>query len=155
MEQFQYLNLPNDHTAGDDPDALTPFEYLAQNDAALDVIVRTIAASPIWSNSLILVVEDDAQDGPDHVDATRTIAFAMGPYVKRGAVVSDLYDQVSMVRTIGVALGLQPLNMTDALAVPMLGIFNQTPDQTPYTSPPPSTYLTPEDLERYQQLISP
>ena len=79
---------------------------MAQNDAALGRIVETISHSPIWKESLILVVEDDAQNGPDHVDATRTVALAIGPYVKRDAVVSDRYDQLSMLRTIEILLKL-------------------------------------------------
>ncbi|HEV2472134.1 MAG TPA: bifunctional YncE family protein/alkaline phosphatase family protein, partial [Chthonomonadales bacterium] len=110
VARLQYLWLPNDHTGGSNKAYLPPDQLVAQNDAALARIVQTISASTIWKQSLILVVEDDAQDGPDHVDATRTVALAAGPYVKRGAVVSDLYDQLSMLRTIEVLLGLPPLN---------------------------------------------
>ena len=85
--------------------------------------METIAHSPIWNESLILVTEDDAQAGADHVDATRTVALAIGPSVKRGAVVSDRYDQLSLLRTIEVVLGLDPLNRSDALAVPFLSVF--------------------------------
>ncbi|WP_287131238.1 alkaline phosphatase family protein [Candidatus Cyanaurora vandensis] len=155
VEQFHYILLPNDHTAGNDPNALTPTQFVAQNDAALDVIVRTITKSRVWNESLILVVEDDAQDGPDHVDGTRTIAFAISPYVKRNTVVSDLYDQVSMVRTIGLLLGLSPLTLNDALAVPMVGIFNSTPNFAPYNPPAVSSELTPTDQARYQELVGP
>jgi hypothetical protein len=70
--------------------------------------VETIAKSPIWKDSLILVEEDDAQNGPDHVDSTRTVALAAGPYVRRAVVVSDRYDQLSLLRTIELILGLDP-----------------------------------------------
>jgi len=98
------------------------------------------------------VVEDDAQNGPDHVDATRTIAFAAGPYVKRGAVVSDRYDQLSMLRTIEILLGLKPLNSSEQLAAPMFGIFTDKPDYRPFVPAEPSKHLAPRDRERYEQL---
>jgi len=150
--QFHYIWLPNDHTAGTKnfPQAtLSPDQLVAQNDAALGLIIDTISHSPIWKESLILITEDDAQDGPDHVDATRTVGLAVGPYVKRGAVVSDRYDQLSMLRTMEVLLGLEPLNQNDALAVPMFSIFSDPPDYTPYEPPPPSDALVAADRERY------
>src|SRR5208337_4451939 len=145
VPQFTYIWLPNDHTAGTDPHSSSPQEFVAQNDAALGLIIDTISHSPIWKESLILVTEDDAQDGPDHVDATRTVALAAGPYVKRGAVVSDRYDQLSMLRTMEVLLGLDPMNQNDALAVPMFSIFSEHPDYTPYKLPPPSDALVAAD----------
>ena len=114
-------------------------------------MVQTIAESPIWENSLILVEEDDAQNGPDHVDATRTEALAAGPYVKRNSVVSDRYDQLSMLRTIEIILGLDPLNFEDAMSVPMLGIFSPKPEFAKYVASPPSDSLSNSDrfiLER-------
>ena len=128
VAQLQYLWLPNDHTAGAGTKPLPPEQLVAQNDAALARIVETIANSPIWNESLILVTEDDAQAGADHVDATRTVALAIGPRVKRGAVISDRYDQLSLLRTIEVILGLDPLNRSDALAVPFLGVFADKPN---------------------------
>src|SRR5207302_3558651 len=119
----------------------TPFQFVAQNDAALGIIISTISRSPIWKDSLILVVEDDAQNGPDHVDATRTIAFAAGPYVKRGAVVSDRYDQLSMLRTIEILLGLEPINLGDRMAAPMFGIFTNEPDYKQFSPAKPSEKL--------------
>ena len=154
VAQLHYIWLPNDHTAGLDPKSPTPFQYVAQNDAAFGFVVESIAKSPVWKDSLILSVEDDCQNGPDHVDADRTIAYAVGPYVKRGAVVSDSYDQESLLRTIELALGMNPLNMNDALAVPMMDIFTDQPDETPYVAPEPSKELRPEDLRLYQELHS-
>ena len=150
VAQLHYIWLPNDHTAGENPDFPNPYQLVAQNDAALGKIVETIAKSPIWKDSLILVVEDDAQNGPDHVDSTRTVALAAGPYVRRGAVVSDRYDQLSMLRTVELILGLDPLNLNDALAVPMFGIFNQKPNTSAYVAPTPSGYLIKADKERYR-----
>jgi len=145
VASFSYIWLPNDHTGGANPKLFTPAQYLAQNDAALGTIIETISHSPIWKDSLILVIEDDAQNGPDHVDATRTVAFAAGPYVRRGVVVSDRYDQLSLLRTMGLILGFHPLNLGDGLATPMFSIFTPTPDRTPYQPAPPSSQLHPSD----------
>jgi len=147
IAQFQYIWLPNDHTAGTKPGFLNPYQLVSENDAALGKIVETIAKSPIWKDSLILVEEDDAQNGPDHVDSTRTVALAAGPYVRREAVVSDRYDQLSLLRTVEVVLGLDPLNLNDALAVPMFGIFNEIPNNSTYVAPTPSRYLSETDKE--------
>jgi YVTN family beta-propeller protein len=149
VAQFHYIWLPNDHTAGTNLGSLTPFQFVAQNDAALGIIIDTISKTSIWKESLILVTEDDAQDGPDHVDATRTVALAAGPYVKRGTVVGDRYDQLSMLRTIELLLGLGPLNQNDAMAVPMFSIFSEHPDYTPYKLRPPSKQLVDADREKY------
>ncbi len=149
---FEYIWLPNDHTAGTNPNYPNPYQLVSENDAALGLIVQTIAHSPIWKNSLILVEEDDAQNGPDHVDATRTEALAVGPYVKRNAVVSDRYDQLSMLRTIEVILGLDPLNFGDAMAVPMYGIFTSRPDFHKYTAAAPSDKLAESDRQLYNQI---
>jgi hypothetical protein len=152
VAQLNYIWLPNDHTDGSKSKILDPFQFVAQNDAALGRLIEIISHSPIWKDSLILVVEDDSQDGPDHVDATRTIAFAAGPNVKRGAVISDRYDQLSMLRTIELALGLKSLNSAEQLAVPMFGIFTDTPDFRPFVSTEPSKQLAPLDRERYRRL---
>jgi hypothetical protein len=116
------------------------------------MIVETISKSPVWKNSLILVTEDDAQDGPDHVDATRTVALAAGPHVKRNAVINDRYDQLSLLRTIEMLLGLKPINMSDALAVPMFSIFAETASGAPFTASVPSDSLTDSDRHLYFDL---
>ncbi|HLJ55109.1 MAG TPA: bifunctional YncE family protein/alkaline phosphatase family protein, partial [Chthonomonadaceae bacterium] len=151
VARLHYIWLPNDHTAGALTIPLPPDQLVAQNDAALGKIVETISHSPVWKDSLILVTEDDAQNGPDHVDATRTVGLAIGPYVKRGAVVSDRYDQLSMLRTVELLLGLPPLNRTDALAAPMLGIFADRPDFRPYDRPLLSSHLAPADRAKAEQ----
>lgn len=152
VPSFEYIWLPNDHTGGTNPDYLNPYQLVAQNDAALGFILETISKSPVWKNSLVLVEEDDAQNGPDHVDATRTVALAAGPYVRRGKVVSERYDQISMLRTIEVILGLDPLNLEDALAVPMFGIFTNKPDFKAYLSAEPSSLLVNSDRELLEKL---
>jgi hypothetical protein len=149
---LQYIWLPNDHTAGADPAMPRPAQLVAQNDAALGELLAILSRSPIWKDTLVLVVEDDAQNGPDHVDATRTVALAAGPWVKRGMVISDRYDQLSLLRTIELLLGLRPLNLGDAMAVPMLGLFSHTPDPTAYSPPAPSAQLLPADQQRLLQL---
>jgi YVTN family beta-propeller protein len=151
---FEYIWLPNDHTGGTNPNYQNPYQLVAQNDIALGLMVQTIAESPIWGKSLILVEEDDAQNGPDHVDATRTEALSAGPYVKRNSVVSDRYDQLSMLRTIELVLGLDPLNFEDAMAVPMLGIFSSKPDFTKYSASRPSDSLSNSDRFILERLSS-
>ncbi len=154
VPQMQYIWLPNDHTDGNGKQILeSPFQFVAQNDAALGFVVSTISHSAIWKDSLVLVVEDDAQNGPDHVDATRTIAFAAGPFVKRDAVVSDRYDQLSLLRTIEIMLGLEPINLGDRVAAPMFGIFTDKPDFTPFTVAKISNRLADADRRRYEELV--
>lgn len=151
---FEYIWLPNDHTGGTNSSYQNPYQLVAQNDAALGLIVQTIAGSPIWKNSLILVEEDDAQNGPDHVDATRTEALAAGPFVKRNSVVNDRYDQLSMIRTVELALGLDPLNFGDAMAVPMFGIFSSEPDSAKYVAVPASDSLSVSDKFILEKITS-
>lgn len=152
VPQLEYIWLPNDHTDGKASKILDPYQFVAQNDAALGYLVETLSHSPIWRDSLILVVEDDAQNGPDHVDATRTIAFAAGPYVKRGAVISDRYDQLSMLRTLEIVLGLEPINLSDRMAAPMFGIFTDKPNYSGFSPAKISERLAGPDRERYRAL---
>jgi YVTN family beta-propeller protein len=152
LARFNYLWLPNDHTNGADTKIRTPYQFVAQNDAALGLIIQTVSHSPVWRESLILVEEDDAQAGPDHVDATRIVALAAGPYVKRGALVHDRYDQLSALRTVELLLGLDPLNLNDRVAVPMFGVLAARPDATSYTPTAPSASLSDADRARYDAL---
>ena len=96
-----------------------------------------VAHSPLAKDTLIFVIEDDAQDGPDHVDAHRSIAFVAGPYVKHGAVVSTRYTTVNMVRTIEAVLGLAPMGLNDALAAPMAEVFDPRQADWSFTRPGP------------------
>jgi YVTN family beta-propeller protein len=155
LARFNYLWLPNDHTNGSDTKIRTPQQFVAQNDAALGLIVETISRSPVWNQSLIIVEEDDAQNGPDHVDATRTVALAAGPHVRRGAVVHDRYDQLSALRTVELLLGLDPLNLNDRVAVPMFAVFAPRPDARAYTPTAPSSTLSDVDRARYAALTHP
>ena len=128
------VRLPHDHTGDFDEgiDGINTVETeLADNDYAVGLLVDKVAHSPLAKDTLIFVIEDDAQDGPDHVDAHRSVAFVAGPYVKQGAVVSHRYATVNLVRTIETVLGLSPMGLNDALAEPMAEIFDPAkPDWT-------------------------
>ncbi|HEX6117624.1 MAG TPA: bifunctional YncE family protein/alkaline phosphatase family protein [Solirubrobacterales bacterium] len=140
---FTYVTLPNDHTNGTTPGSRTPRAMIAENDLALGELVDLISHSPIWDRSLILVIEDDSQDGADHVDAHRIPAFAISPYARRGAVVHTRYDFLSFIRTLELVVGMEPLNLFDATAVPMYDAFDADPaDQSePYDALTPSVDL--------------
>jgi YVTN family beta-propeller protein len=140
---FTYVTLSNDHTAGTAPGSRTPNAMIADNDYALGQVVDLISHSPLWEKSLILVIEDDSQDGADHVDAHRIPAFAISPYAKRGAVVHTRYDFLSFIRTLEIAIGMKPLNLFDALAVPMYDAFESQPGNAdPYDAIKPNVSLT-------------
>jgi YVTN family beta-propeller protein len=138
LPQFEMVYLPNDHTAGTTPGQLTPQAMVAQNDLALGKLVDTVSHSKYWKDTAIFVVEDDPQDGLDHVDAHRTEALVISPYTQKGTVDSTLYDQVSMIRTIELILGMKPMNQFDASAIPMLNTFTNHPNFTPYTVEQPT-----------------
>jgi len=125
---FNYMILPNDHTNGTTANKYSPQALVADNDLALGQIVDTISHSAIWKDSAIFVVEDDSQDGADHVDAHRMPAFVISPWARRGAVVHTRYDQYSALRTAELMVGLQPLSLNDALATPMYNAFSATAD---------------------------
>ena len=119
----------------------TPELQQADNDYAVGLLVQKIANSIYANNTLIFVIEDDAQDGADHVDSHRTIAFVAGAYVKQGAVVSTPYNTIDFLRTIEEVLGLPPMNLNDALARPMADIFNTTPSTWSFTATPSAISL--------------
>jgi YVTN family beta-propeller protein len=123
LPRLSIIRLGNDHTAGTRPGYPTPRAMVAENDLALGRIVEVISQSRFWKDSAIFVVEDDAQNGPDHVDAHRTVALVASPYVRRGAVDSTLYTTSGMLRTIELILGLPPMSQYDAAATPMYGAF--------------------------------
>jgi DNA-binding beta-propeller fold protein YncE len=114
--------------------APTPKAYVADNDYALGRVVDAVSHSPYWASTAIFVVEDDAQNGPDHVDAHRTIAQVISPYTRTGKVDSTFYSTVSMLRTMELLTGLGPLTQFDAAATPMFNAFTAHPDTTPYTA---------------------
>jgi len=141
MPCLQIVRLPNDHTHGTTPGWLTPTAYVAQNDLALGQIVEAVSRSRFWPQTAIFVVEDDAQNGPDHVDAHRTTAFVISPYTRHGTVDSTMYSTSSMLRTMELILGLEPMSQFDAAATPMFNSFQAAPDPTPYQALPANVDL--------------
>jgi hypothetical protein len=147
MPNLVMIQMPSDHTEGTTPGFSTPKACLADNDLAVGQIVDGISHSKFWKSTLILIVEDDAQDGLDHVDGHRTVALAVSPYTQRGAIDSTFYSQVSMVKTIELILGVPPMSLFDLIANDMRQSFQPTPDLTPYQAiePAQSIYeLNPE-----------
>jgi YVTN family beta-propeller protein len=131
MPNFCILRLPNDHTAGMRPGQPTPQFYVADNDYALGRVIQEISSSPYWKDTAIFVVEDDAQAGPDHVDAHRSPALVISAYNRPGALVHQYHTTVSLIRTMELLLGMSPMNQLDANAAP-IDIFQDTPDLQPY-----------------------
>jgi YVTN family beta-propeller protein len=132
MPQFIIMSLGEDHTDGTTPGAFTPQACVASNDLALGKLIDAVSHGPLWSQTAIFVIEDDAQNGPDHVDAHRTVCLVASPYTKRGYVDSTQYSTVSLIRTMELILGLEPLSQYDAAAQPMFNAFTSEPDLTPY-----------------------
>ncbi|HUP80325.1 MAG TPA: alkaline phosphatase family protein, partial [Pirellula sp.] len=132
LPQFIVLRLPNDHTMGTKAGKKTPTAMVADNDLALGQIVETISKSKYWSTSAIFVVEDDAQNGSDHVDAHRTVSLAISPYIRRGTVDSTLYSTSSMLRSMELILGIEPMSQFDAAANPMYACFGRSIDASPF-----------------------
>jgi YVTN family beta-propeller protein len=137
MPQFQVLSLPGDHTLGTRPGRQTPRAMLAENDLALGKMVDAISHSEFWKDTAIFVIEDDPQNGPDHVDCHRTPALVISPYVRHGYVDHQMYSAVSMLRTMELLLGLPPMSQYDAAAVPMWGLFQASPDDHHYVAREP------------------
>ena len=148
MPRLQILRLPQDHTAGRKALAWTPQAMVADNDLALGRIVEALSHSPFWAKTAVFVVEDDAQSGPDHVDAHRTEALVAGAFVKRGIVDSTPYTTCSMLRTIELILGLEPMSQFDAAASPMRASFQGSPDATPYRAFPASVNVDDRNAAR-------
>ncbi len=139
LSQLTFLRLAHDHTGSYGSAILsvnTPELEIADNDYAVGLVAQKVAHSQYKDNTLIFVIEDDAQDGADHVDAHRSTAFVIGPYVKQHAIVSHAYNTVNMVRTIEDILGIGQLNLNDAVAIPMAEVFDTSQKQWTYTAEP-------------------
>ena len=135
MPQFIQLRLPNDHTAGTTPGMPTPRASVADNDLAVGRAVEAIAHSPYWDDTAFFILEDDAQNGADHVDAHRSVALVVSKYSPRAAqptVDSTFYTTVSVIRTMEELLGLPPMNNNDAFAPPIASLFTGAGDQPAY-----------------------
>jgi YVTN family beta-propeller protein len=141
MPNLVIMLLPSNHTRGTSPGTNTPKAMVADNDLALGQVVEALTHSPFWRKMAIFVVEDDAQNGVDHVDGHRTVAMAISPYTRRGYVDSTFYAQTSIVKTIELILGLPTMSLFDLIANDMRASFNDTPDFTPYDSVMPKQSL--------------
>jgi YVTN family beta-propeller protein len=136
LPRFMVMSLGEDHTTGTRPGTFTPRACVASNDLALGRIVEAVSHSKLWPEIAIFVIEDDAQNGPDHVDAHRTVGLVISPYTKRKHLDSTQYSTVSVIRTIELILGLPPLSQYDAAARPMFASFTDKADVNPYVSEP-------------------
>jgi YVTN family beta-propeller protein len=137
MPRLMLLRIGNDHTSGTAAGKIAPASAVADNDAALGMIVEALSKSRFWPGIAIFVLEDDAQNGPDHVDSHRAPAFVISPYTRRGIVDSTMYNTTSMLRTIELIVGLRPMTHFDAAARPMSAAFAAKPDSKPYEAEKP------------------
>lgn len=136
VPHFSSIRLGNNHTSGARIGAPTPTAHVADNDLAVGRFVEYLSKSPIWKESAVFILEDDAQNGADHVDAHRSPALVISPYTKRNHVEHTAYSTSGMLRTMELILGLPPMSQYDAAARPMFACFTNTPTLTPYTHIP-------------------
>ena len=139
--RFQIMSLGGDHTQGLKAGAYSPIAQVAANDLALGQIVQGVSQSRFWRNTAIFVIEDDAQNGPDHVDAHRTVGLVLSPYARRGVVDSTFYTTASFVRTMQLILHMPPLTQYDHAAAPLYAAFTDKPDFAPLLLAPPQVSL--------------
>jgi len=136
VPQFNTVRICNDHTSGQHKGAISPTAAVGDNDLAIGKFLEHLSKSPLWKESVVFILEDDAQNGPDHIDAHRSPAFVAGGYVKRGVVVHEMYSTSGVLRTIELILGLPPMSQYDAAAKPLYECFSNKPDLTPYIAKP-------------------
>ena len=136
VPRFNSIRLGNDHTSGQRKGAISPIAAVADNDQGVGLLLEHLSKSPIWKESVVFVLEDDAQNGPDHVDAHRSPVYVAGPYVKRNAVVHNMYATSGILRTIELILGLPPMSQYDAAAMPLYECFTARADLAPYIVKP-------------------
>ena len=148
VPRFNSIRFINDHTEGLSLNKPTPFAHMADNDLAVGLFVDYLSHSPIWKESLVITVEDDAQNGPDHVDAHRSVALLAGGYVKQGYVDHTTYTTTSLLRTMELILGLPPMTQYDAASNSLWRCFNTTPDHPPYKARPANISLDDKNLRR-------
>jgi DNA-binding beta-propeller fold protein YncE len=141
MPQLIVMTIGNDHTEGMRPGIRSPISCVADNDQSVGVMVEGLSKSKFWGSTAMFVLEDDAQDGADHVDSHRSLAYVISPYAKHRAVDSTFYNTTSVLRTIELILGLKPMTMFDAAARPMANAFTDTPDMSTYANEPPRVPL--------------
>ena len=126
VPQFNTIRFGNDHTEGMRLGRPSPYAHVADNDLAVGMFVQTLAESPIWNESVVFIVEDDAQNRADHVDAHRSTAYLAGGYIKRNFVDHTFYTTASMLKTLELILGMEPMTQYDAAATPMWNSFSDT-----------------------------
>jgi YVTN family beta-propeller protein len=148
LPQFNTVRFINDHTQGLSLGKATPFAQVADNDLAVGMFVDYLSHSSVWKESLILIVEDDAQNGPDHVDAHRSPAYIAGGFVKKNFVDHTAYTTSSLLRTIELILGIPPMSQYDAAAVPLWRCMNNVPDHLPFTARPCRVDLDEKNLAK-------
>ncbi|HLK20548.1 MAG TPA: bifunctional YncE family protein/alkaline phosphatase family protein [Bryobacteraceae bacterium] len=141
MPAMMFMRLGNDHTSGTAAGKIAPLSSFADNDYALGMIVEGLSKSKFWKSTAIFVLEDDAQNGPDHIDSHRSAAFVISPYTHTGAVNSTMYNTTSMLRTMELILHLRPMTHFDAGARPMLNCFSKDPMLTAYQAEKPRISL--------------
>jgi YVTN family beta-propeller protein len=141
LPQLSTIRFPNDHTEGTKLGRPTPFAHMADNDYAVGLFVEYLSKSPIWEQTAIFILEDDAQNGADHVDAHRSTAYVAGGFVKRNYVDHTMYSTSSMLRTIELILGIPPMSQYDAAAEPMWRSFSSKYDATPFHAMVPNVDL--------------
>ncbi len=141
LPRLSTLRLINDHTEGLRKGSYTPYAQMADNDLALGLFIEHLSNSPVWKESVVFVLEDDAQNGADHVDAHRSIAFVISPFVKRKYVDHTLYSTNSMLRTMELILGMPPMSQHDAAATPLWRCFTENADYTPFKALPSNVNL--------------
>ncbi len=146
VPQFNSLRFINDHTEGLRKDRPTPFAHTADNDLAVGLFVEYLSKSRIWNESAVFIIEDDAQSGPDHVDAHRTTAYVAGGFVKRNFVDHTMYSTSSMLRTMELILGMPPMTQYDAAAESMWRCFSSTPNSNAFTSLPAQIDITEKNM---------
>jgi phospholipase C len=136
LPRLNTVRLGNDHTEGLKKGRPTPFAHVADNDLAVGEFIEYLSKSPVWKESVVLILEDDAQNGPDHVDAHRSPVYIAGGLVKHHFVDHTMYSTTSVLRTMELILGIPPMSQYDAAATPMWRCFSTTPDLTPFNAVP-------------------
>jgi YVTN family beta-propeller protein len=141
LPQLMIVRMGNDHTSGTTPGKIAPLSANADNDQGVGMLVEAVSKTRFWGETAIFVIEDDAQNGPDHVDSHRAPAWVISPWVKKGTVNSTMYTQASVLRTMELILGMRPMTTYDAGARPMFSVFNNAPAAGAYTLEKPQTPL--------------
>ena len=148
MPQLLIVRMGNDHTSGTTPGKIAPLSAVADNDQGVGMLVEAVSKSRFWNDTAIFIIEDDAQNGPDHVDSHRAPAFVISPWVKKGTVNSTMYTQASVLRTMEIILGMRPMTTYDAGARPMFSVFNTALTPGAYALEKPQTPLDTRNLAK-------